>query len=870
MKKTFIKIICLSLALMMLLASCAFNLGPEVSTTDGTTTDQIKDPVSDDTTDSTDDNTSEEPSEDPTKDPTEDPTKDPTEDNTKAPEELVAPESAKQVIFSPTMYVENYFSGMGTGLELSIAEVNGNTALKIFCKKKSNAKVVLDYEKLMINSGAEPIEAEGLKNIMFMVRKGDSGEFERFVYPATGLYTTNNDGTIKTVSMRAIDDIRKNNTWYISSVALTYDSYDILLYSDLSKYALGYSKDIEINPDKKAEGETLTAPNEDPSLKLWFDHITERVTKYTVKPTNKVSYTIQMAKNEFEGCQFFLHSPTNKRITISLSDFTNESGDKLVTNLGVEYYIEEGYVTYKGYSSELVYPDAVVPYESYISKTEGGYYEEGPWVTIGPYTYKEVTKDTSQGFVIEAKTDKNSKPGLYKATLQIFDADTGNCIKMADVYTYVYNVTISDEPALDTVFPVWDGSYSVHYPGNQQGESLVSLYNFMLDYRITPSLSGWVIDGLLCENQNWEWLYNPRVTTIRVHTKEYYDKWKNDPILKEKMYYYGEDEPGVPRGFGRTVTLEDGTSLGCMDVYGILTIMSVAEQTKMLQNVWGWEDYRRLVPFERNGMLETFASYPSIEPGGTISFSWEKVEKELGDNQAAINLLNKYKQEMIDAGDMVSFMSKYVNVWVPILFAFTPAEVGQYYTGCLYLQTEEQNTRFGEFFERLDKLVEEEGHERWAYVACNPKYHSVYQNLLLFCDGTEPQTMMWTCFQEDITGFLYWHVSNYDYSGSSPADNTYLMRNPFPKEGPGDGLLFYPGSIYGQLDPIPSIRTIGLRDGIEDYDLLTMLKELKGEEYAKDLASFVSTSAITYTEDDELIREVRAQLLQILEAELNK
>ncbi len=890
MKKSFIKIICLALVLMMILPSCAQNFGDQNQVTTDSTTGALESPTENNGTTEAptqDGETTEQPTgndettggEQPTEKPTEQPTgndettgggsEQPTEEPTRAPESLATPESSKQVIFSPGMYLEKYFSGLGTGLELSLAEVDGKTVLKVSCKKKSNAKVIFDYEQLMINSGVTPVKGNGVQNIMFMVRKGETGEFQRIIYSANGLITLNTEGNVDTISMKLIDDIRKNNTWYISSIALTYNSNDILLFSDLSKYALGYSENIKIEPENKVEHKPVTAPSEDTSLKLWFDHATERVTRYTIKPTGMSSYTIQMAKNEIEACQFFLHSPTTRKLTFNLTDFTNDNGDTLETQLGVEFYIEDGYVTFKGFAAELVYPDAVIPYDSYITKTSGGYYEDGPWVTVGPHTYKDVTKDTSHGFVIQAKTDKNSKPGLYKATLEIFDAESGECIKMADVYTYVYNVTLSDEPALDTVFNVWGGTYGVHYPGNQQGEAMISLYDFMLDYRLTPSVSGWDLDYLLCPDGNLEWLYNPRVTTVRVHTKAYYDKWKNDPIIKEKMYYYGEDEPGVPRGFGREIMLSDGTTIGCLDIYGILTIMGVAEQTKMLEN-WGWTDYRRLVPFERNGVLENLSVYPGIELGTTINISWDKVIEALQGNQAAINLVNKYRPEMEAAGDMVSFMSKYVNVWVPILFAFTPREVGQYYTGCFYLQTEAQDAKYGEFFERLDQLVEEEGHEKWAYVACNPKHTAPYQNLLLFCDGTEPQTMMWTCFQEDVTGFLYWHISNYDYSGSSPASDNYLMRNPFPKEGAGDGLLFYPGSIYGQIDPIPSLRAMGLRDGIEDYELLTMLKEIKGEEYAKDFASFVATSVITYTEDDQVLHDTRTQLLQILEAELNK
>ncbi len=876
MKNTFIKILCLSLALMMLLmSSCAPDLEEQdESSADSTTaaTEEDTPQVTEDPTETSTESGGDDVTTEPDSETTESEDTSTEETTTEFVEELIAPESPKQTVFCSGMDLTKYFSGLGKGYEISLAEVNCKTVVKVVCVKQSSAKITFDYDQFMTNCGVTPVNGEDVQNVVFMVCKDETGEFTKTVVSASELLTLNEDGTVDTVSLSVFDRMRKNEVWYISSFALASDTNDIILYSDLSKYALGYSTDIEILPNEPVEHNPVTAPAEDSSLLLWFDHATERVMKYTVSPTDMVSYTIQMAKNEIEACQFFLHSPTNRRITINLSDFTNDSGDTLTTELGVEFYVEEGWLPIKGYSSELVYPDAVVPYASYISVTSGGNYEEGPWVTIGPYTYNGTTKDTSQGFVIQAKTTKDSKPGLYRATLEIYDADSGECIKMADVYTYVYNVTLSDETALDTTFLVWDGIYSVQYVSNQQADALVALYNYMLDYRMTPGLSGWVISDLLCADGNYEWLYNPRVTTIRVHTQAQYEAWSQDPILAAKMFYYGQDEPGVARGMYRSITLEDGTTEMYWDPYGILTIIGIAEEAKMLQS-WGWEDYKLLIPFERNPILSSLSAYPGITYGTTLNLTWAQVDAALDTDpneerrEAARALLNKYKDELIAAGDMISFMSEYVNMWVPCLFGYTPADLGEYYTGCWYLQTAIQDATYGELSERMQEFVDR-GDERWTYVACNPTYTAPYQNLLLFCDGTSPETMMWTCFMEDITGFLYWHVSNYGVD--EMANNTFTMRCPFPKEGAGDGLLFYPGSPYGQIDPIPSLRVIGLRDGIEDYELLTMLEKVKGEEYAKELASFVATSAISFTEDDQLLRDVRSYMLKILEEELNK
>ena len=288
----------------------------------------------------------------------------------------------------------------------------------------------------------------------------------------------------------------------------------------LAQYQLGYGSSMDMSAYDPIPDKTLpTAPNDDPDFLLWFDHITEKIDRYTIVRDGDPTYVIQMAKNEMEGCQFFVHSPTEKRITVKISDFTNANGDTLTTELGVEYYVEDGYVDMK-FPGNPVYPDAVIPYASYISKTEGGNYEEGPWVTVGPYSYKPWDlekypyRDTSRAFVVQAVTTPDTKPGAYVATIEICDYDTGKCIKMANVYTYVYDVTLSEQTALATSFQIWGASIIEQYAnqgfGASEYEILKATSEFLLKYRISTNATF---------DYGEEWLSNPRVTTIRVTTK---------------------------------------------------------------------------------------------------------------------------------------------------------------------------------------------------------------------------------------------------------------------------------------------------------------------------------------------------------------
>ena len=629
-------------------------------------------------------------------------------------------------------------------------------------------------------------------------------------------------------------------------------------------YGLGYGSSMEITDyDPITEHETVIAPNDDATVKLWFDHLTQKVSRYDTsgKDIGDQSYTIQMGKNEIEGCQFFLYSPTNKKVTIKISDFTNDQGEKLVTELGVEYYVEDGYLTHHGYPAGFVYPDAVIPYESYITSGNGEEHgafgtdadhrvDFGNYIILGPFSgsnwnfEKYPFRDSIRGFVVQAETTADTTPGAYKATIEVYDVDTGECIKMANLYTYVYNVTLSDETAMDTAFTLWDfvSNYMHHY--NNYGdltrysdvEITKATADFFLKNRITltGSLTFYNVLGT-------EYLENPRVTTVRVLNKEQYDSLKNNEIIAPKMFYYGQDEPGVPRGW-RPITWPDGTSETVYDNTGLLSVMAIAREADMLRDVWGWEDFRMMVPFER---IIDFSKFNFSTVDKTTAFpSW----------------YDQYK--VTTEKDSIEYLSKYVNVWTPTFTGATPRDLAASFSNEQYMQTSTMDKNLGAFQDRMWSY-QADGAELWNYVACQPPYTSPYQNILLFNDGTEARTMFWTNYMLGSTGFLYWHVSYYDVAGNT----TYTMRCPFSKTGPGDGILIYPGSAYNQLDPIPSIRLLNIRDGIEEYQLLSMLEAVKGEAYTDELVSHVVTSTVTFNRNDDQLYNIRSFLLRALEAE---
>ena len=285
---------------------------------------------------------------------------------------------------------------------------------------------------------------------------------------------------------------------------------------------------------------------------------------------------------------------------------------------------------------------------------------------------------------------------------------------------------------------------------------------------------------------------------------------------------------------------------------------------------WGWEDYRLVIPYERNPLFSDLSGYPSIMKDTVIpNLTWSAIEASIrgnGNPVDALTLFNKYRTALRRADDMVDFLSDYVTVWTytypgstPRVFAEEDGTAGSVIDRNM-MQDASLDEKYGEYADRMSEY-QAGGAELWAYVACEPQWDSPYPNILLFNDTTEARTMFWTSYELGQTGFLYWREDYY----AAVANSTYAMRNPFSATGPGDGILVYPGAIYGQLDPIPSLRFVNMRDGIEDYDLLCMLETKYGREVALELAENVVTSTVTFTRDGDRVYNVHAKLLQMLE-----
>jgi hypothetical protein len=105
-----------------------------------------------------------------------------------------------------------------------------------------------------------------------------------------------------------------------------------------------------------------------------------------------------------------------------------------------------------------------------------------------------------------------------------------------------------------------------------------------------------------------------------------------------------------------------------------------------------------------------------------------------------------------------------------------------------------------------------------------------------------------------LTGLLYWSVDDWS---ASPWDDPQGRQNP---DYPGEGVLVYPGGPAGLKGVAPSMRLKYLRDGVQDYEYVQLLKNCGQSAFALAAAEKVGRDWTHWTKDEGLLESVRDQL----------
>lgn len=158
----------------------------------------------------------------------------------------------------------------------------------------------------------------------------------------------------------------------------------------------------------------------------------------------------------------------------------------------------------------------------------------------------------------------------------------------------------------------------------------------------------------------------------------------------------------------------------------------------------------------------------------------------------------------------------------------------------------------------------EEGRRVWTYQSCMSHGCSFggnedgasWPSYMVDVSAMRNRAMQWANFNLGVTGELYYETALLVHEDP--------FRSVFAFSGNGDGTLFYPGTperIGGSTDvPLASLRLKLIREGIEDYEYLSLLSRLGDAELARQLAREVQPKAWQTRDDPAPLMEAREQI----------
>ncbi len=150
------------------------------------------------------------------------------------------------------------------------------------------------------------------------------------------------------------------------------------------------------------------------------------------------------------------------------------------------------------------------------------------------------------------------------------------------------------------------------------------------------------------------------------------------------------------------------------------------------------------------------------------------------------------------------------------------------------------------------------GDRIWVYTCCFPG--GPWLNRLLDQQLLRPALLGWACALYDLEGFLHWGLNQYQGEQNPFEQNVIPWTNPKTQSLPaGDTHIVYPGPD----GPWSSLRLEAHREGLEDYELLRLLKQ-QDPEHAAAILRPVIRRFDSYTEDVKPFRAARRELLQAL------
>jgi hypothetical protein len=496
-------------------------------------------------------------------------------------------------------------------------------------------------------------------------------------------------------------------------------------------------------------------------IKIWSAENTVSITQ-NQKSNKYVKANIYMesAKNESESAQIII-TPNKNINSYNVEAFDLVQGSKIISKDNIKLYRQHYIAIYEG-NNAVFYPDALIPVQKSFEKGEN-----------------KILKDENQGIWITVNVPAGSQSGIYNSKIKI-TLDGKSFI--VPVTLKVYNFDLPTETTSKSAFALND------FDVPQTDVSMKTYYDYFLKYRISTTQLPIAKPGNLSNYQYAlkvkEYITNKQVTGFAIY---YTTKYEIHPVYK--VEYYTVDYADL-KGRIEELVRQSTNNLDILSKAYLYLGQILDEPSK--GNYWRVKD----VCTKLEQMKKDIANDASLFP---LDGSKNGVKKSLLNLRNIVTTQLQYDVPQNNNLDNGNFTG-YINTWCPLV---------NYYNDDEYVYWANQRLKAN------DKL--------WAYIcdlpdAPYPTYH-INDGLISM------REFSWMRKKNNIEGELYWATTLYKkYEGSA-----YVSRDVWTDaysfgRAPGEGFLVYPGTKYNMTDPLPTIRLEAIRDGIEDFEYISILE----------------------------------------------
>lgn len=427
-----------------------------------------------------------------------------------------------------------------------------------------------------------------------------------------------------------------------------------------------------------------------------------------------------------------------------------------------------------------------------------------------------IQADCNQGLWITIEIPRDVSAGTYTGD---FILKIGADSHVIPVSVRVADYTLTEEMHTDTLFILRD----VHLMASELDSTLEmkeTYYDFFLDYRI--NLNNLPIDSLNAEEY--------------VKTIEKY--WADDRVTRYTI-------PSNVTGETSVVNIPLWKEL-------YLAVVAASSPEKDLTSKLMF--YFIDEPEGTTGVPAALTTLNGFH--AMLAEMVEKIENDTTGKYDGFKEIDGWRDKILNTRNVATLefgseeLLESVNIWCPSFYTVSKSTDREY---------------------AINK-AEELGTELWWYGCGGPTYP--YPTYHLDDNLLSSRVISWMQQAYGFTGQLYWSVA----SATDVYESAYYgeeVGSPF-NFSRGDGYLVYPGARYGHYGPLPSLRLMSIRDGLEEYELLYDLQnkyEELSEEYGIDLNAKEAVNRIYQriyngmipTTDIDVFASVRSDLIAALE-----